>query len=189
MANAEDAPAVVVFKIWKTLHRSHHVPTEEKHGVRGCCFPSYPATRAILEKMALNKRQWENRPPPQKPSVVNQDGRDSPVEKVGTSGFEDLHETGIRVNEESAHMLKEREEVNLTPHRTSTGTPAYKRILPGAARVAFSAANEHAPKIPIPNQRRQSGLLNPDALHGRNEGSRRCWGPASCLCDHSDFIG
>jgi hypothetical protein len=171
MADAENVPAVMVFKIWKTLHRPNHVPTEDRHGVRGCGFPSYPATRGILEKMALNKRQWENRTPPQKSNVVNQDGRESPAEKVGTSSFEDLHETGIRVNEESAHMMKTREEMNLTPHRTSTCTPAYKRIAPGAARVAFSTAEEYAPKQQLPTQRRRSGLLNPDALHGRDEGA------------------
>jgi hypothetical protein len=68
----------------------------------------------------------------------------SPAEKVGTSGFGDLHETTIKANE-SAHVLKERDEVNLTPqhrHRTPTGTPACKRMAPASARVAFSSADE-----------------------------------------------
>jgi len=102
MADAEDVPAVMIFKLWRTLHHSDHIPTDDRYGRKGYGIPSYPATRAILDQMAFNKRQRENlRPPPQ----MSEGKRESPAEQAETSGFEDLHETTIKANE-SAHVLK-----------------------------------------------------------------------------------
>jgi len=86
MADAGDLSAVMVFKLWKTLHRSVHIPTEEdRYGRKGHGVPSYPATRAIMEKLAMTKRQWEHRQQPTstKTNVVN-DGWTSPAERTGT---------------------------------------------------------------------------------------------------------
>ena len=108
-------------------------------------------------------------------------------------------ETTIHQNEESAHILKggNKSKRELTPPmRTSTGSPAYERVKPAALigqRVAFS----YETKLPMPATRRQSDLLNPDALYGRHEngGGERNVGDElvnnlwSALPDMNDSVG
>jgi hypothetical protein len=175
MADAEDLSAVMVFKLWKTFHRSGHIPTENSYGRKGHGVPSYPSTRATMEKLALTrKRLWENRRPlaSTKADVVN-DGWTSPAERVGTSAFGLLHETTIKHQESMMEdpMIEERGKSTeeLTPRKTSTGSPAHQRVHPqsqrnSGQRVAFSGAS----KLPMPTKRRQSGIFNPDALYGRD---------------------
>ena len=67
MADAEDLSAVMVFKLWKTLFRSGHLHEEDNYGSKGHGRPSYPETRAIMGKLASNKRQWEQPQPQHQP--------------------------------------------------------------------------------------------------------------------------
>jgi hypothetical protein len=82
MADAEDLSAVFVFKTWKTMHKSGHIPTEDSCERKGHGVPSYPSTQAFMEKLALNRRPLAST----KTDVVN-DGWTSPAERAGTSAF------------------------------------------------------------------------------------------------------
>ena len=169
MADAEDRSAVMVFKTWKTMHKSGHIPTEDSYGRPGHGVPSYPSTRAFMEKLALKRRPLA----PTQDDVVN-NGWTSPAERVGTLAFGPLHETTIKLQEplmeDQDQVLEERGKSaeEFTPRKTSTGSPAHLRVHPQSQRnpgqrVAFSGAD----KLLKPTKRRQSGIFNPDALHGR----------------------
>ena len=156
-------PAVMVYKLWRTLHRSGHVPTDDHGDARGYGAPSYPTTLAIMEQRQMNKRLWENR----RSEVVKAKHPDAPAEKATT--FDNLHEHTIKLQESAYDEVGGGD-----PHETSTGTPAFQRVkqgarAPDAARVAFSSQPEYADKFQAPTKRRQSGILNPDVLFGRNE--------------------
>jgi hypothetical protein len=156
-------PAVIVYKLWRTLHRSGHVPTDDHGDTRGNGEPSHPTTLAILEQRQMNKRQWENRTS----EVVKAKQPEAPAEKATT--FDNLHEHTIKLQEPACDEVGGGD-----PRETSTGTPAFQRVkqgarAPDATRVAFSSQPECADKFQAPNKRRQSGVLNPDVLFGRNE--------------------
>jgi hypothetical protein len=164
-------PAAVTFKLWRTLYKSGHVPHDDTEVTQGYGEPSHPTTLKILGDMQSNKRQWENR----RADVVKGNHSEAPAEKATT--FDNLHEHTIKL-QESAHDMRVGGDLadDLNPRETSTGTPAFQRVkdrarLPDANRVAFSSAPECADKLPVPNKRRQSGMLNPDALFGRSEGN------------------